>query len=977
MTFSGITTTLSNSAKQINKLAQDVSTDLKNTFGPTVDKLHDGIDVLKAGSDVVSTVVKDVTGEEVTISSIQKGADDFDSKWDSFAKEVNDKFGNTTQSNQANIMETFAKSNFGNDVYNVGSAIKNEMPGVLDGIAKCKQATSKSGTNSKTAEEAAKKIQAGVNNIVKATEKVAGSLNNAITICTGKGLPVLSTLSKIGGSAAVANLNKALNLGVAGATTATAANQLKESLKRKDLRGVTDAMAKGADSINDVLSQVQALCPNFPNAQIPVQITNSIRLLKNGQSIYDAAGNMLTALVADASGHVTPGSILNLASNFNKNWDTFSSTIDALFQVTPGNGQQAVLETVAKTMFGTNVFNAGSVIKRQLPGVLSGINGVQDALKQFGGSYRDPIAAATKIKKGVEKIIQSVEKISKSLGGMVKTYQGGQGNTLLNTLGNISGTKGIKTLDTALRIGGGATAMASNAGALAQAIKNNDLKGAIAAAKQAFSDIKTLTKKGQYKDQSSSDNSASTPTGTAAQSKTANSNSSNDPLSNKKANKNAAAKTDSYVCSGATLRCTKGTSQAKLTVLPSRTVYLTGQPMANISDHLSMVNLSPFGRCQSMGFPATASATAAHHGHLTPMPCMHNTPLPWMGGKNDYIVKGDPALLKSSTCSCLWGGTISIVDDGQKDTGSADMSKLAIEEFTKKQEANKNTKDGSISEKFKKAQEYRKKGLSIIESFKRANQDVNFEKSRNKEGFMSDEDADLKKSNPNYTKNKQFGINCATTTTTFMLRKQGYDLTARGRNANEHTDSIAYGLNLYKAWENPDGTSVSPTMLSNIFNTMVEEKGLKEELDLLKKNKTELIWIREKLKDPELNTTEKANLQTRDKELRDTYYDSRKQFAPIYKEMLMETCKEEGYYTFGLVWEAVDIGGGHYTVLKSKKDKNGNIVISNIEPQTGEPFENIDEMIEYLDYPPDPYDTVLRTDDKIFNKEYNDLFEIK
>lgn len=129
------------------------------------------------------------------------------------------------------------------------------------------------------------------------------------------------------------------------------------------------------------------------------------------------------------------------------------------------------------------------------------------------------------------------------------------------------------------------------------------------------------------------------------------------------------------------MRCSMGTSQAKLTVLPSRTVFLTGQPMANISDHLPMVNLTPFGRCRSLGFPATAKATAANHGHLTPMPCMHYTPLPWRGGKNDYIVEGDPALLKSSTCQCMYGGTISIVDDGQKNTGPADLNYAAVEDF--------------------------------------------------------------------------------------------------------------------------------------------------------------------------------------------------------------------------------------------------------------------------------------------------------
>ncbi len=138
---------------------------------------------------------------------------------------------------------------------------------------------------------------------------------------------------------------------------------------------------------------------------------------------------------------------------------------------------------------------------------------------------------------------------------------------------------------------------------------------------------------------------------------------------------------DSYVCSGAIMKCTMGTSQAKLTVPPMRTVFLTGQPMANISDHLTMANLAPFGRCRSLGFPSTASATAAAHGKLTPMPCMHNTPFPWMGGKNDYIVKGYPALLKSSTCQCMWGGTISLVTDGQTPAGPANLSRQPEMDF--------------------------------------------------------------------------------------------------------------------------------------------------------------------------------------------------------------------------------------------------------------------------------------------------------
>lgn len=132
---------------------------------------------------------------------------------------------------------------------------------------------------------------------------------------------------------------------------------------------------------------------------------------------------------------------------------------------------------------------------------------------------------------------------------------------------------------------------------------------------------------------------------------------------------------DSYVCSGATMRCTMGDKTAKLTVLPSRTVYLCGQPMANISDHKSMINLAPFGKCRSLGYPATAAATAAHHGKLTPMPCVHNTPMPWMPGKTDYFDKGKPSLLKSCKLQCMWGGMISLVDDGQKGEGTQYVNK--------------------------------------------------------------------------------------------------------------------------------------------------------------------------------------------------------------------------------------------------------------------------------------------------------------
>lgn len=134
---------------------------------------------------------------------------------------------------------------------------------------------------------------------------------------------------------------------------------------------------------------------------------------------------------------------------------------------------------------------------------------------------------------------------------------------------------------------------------------------------------------------------------------------------------------DSYVTSKATMKCSCGDRQAKLTVYPDRTVFLTEKPMANISDHISLYNIAPFGRCHTTRYPATGAATAANHGRLTPMPCIPGTVSDWINGKDDYIVKGKPALLKSSYCRCQWGGVITITDDGQMDTGEADLSKVA------------------------------------------------------------------------------------------------------------------------------------------------------------------------------------------------------------------------------------------------------------------------------------------------------------
>ncbi len=119
-----------------------------------------------------------------------------------------------------------------------------------------------------------------------------------------------------------------------------------------------------------------------------------------------------------------------------------------------------------------------------------------------------------------------------------------------------------------------------------------------------------------------------------------------------------------YVCTGATLKCSMGTATSKLNATP-KNVTLIGKDQANIADYVSQINVPSFGKCRSLAYPPTASATAANHGRLTPMPCIPGTCPKWQAVDKDSLVCGEPALLKPATLKCMYGGTISIVSPGQ------------------------------------------------------------------------------------------------------------------------------------------------------------------------------------------------------------------------------------------------------------------------------------------------------------------------
>ncbi len=486
-----------------------------------------------------------------------------------------------------------------------------------------------------------------------------------------------------------------------------------------------------------------------PIATASKNINQSITALLNCQQVLHASSLVVDAIMDSVTGHFHPRANEQVLLEFNNEWDLWAGAVEDTYRRLSPTGTTKVLQSLARASFGNEVFALGSAIKKNSAGIFGGIADFEDSIHAFEGSYRDPVLAAKKIERGVKGIIGATERVAKSINGMITTYQNKMGyaavpNPILSYISDLHSQPAVIALNKTLTFGGGAATLYSDGAVLGQALKNGDWNTVYEIGKKTCGDARTIL--GGL----SNPNGAMTvtelakgyPTGSAAPispdildslddaEKASNSgtgedvaddlgNDAGDNSSGDEDSKDALVedngdeakddagdnddenaqeapsdasefgKSDSYVCSGATMRCSFGDKSARLMVYPDLTVFLTGQPMANISDHTSLYNIAPFGKCHTTRYPATGAATAAAHGRLTPMPCVPGTKSNWRNGKNDYIIKGNPALLKSSYCKCCYGGIIRIVKDGQVDTGTADLSKQSIEtaeEWTAKEQ---------------------------------------------------------------------------------------------------------------------------------------------------------------------------------------------------------------------------------------------------------------------------------------------------
>src|SRR4051794_6028213 len=122
------------------------------------------------------------------------------------------------------------------------------------------------------------------------------------------------------------------------------------------------------------------------------------------------------------------------------------------------------------------------------------------------------------------------------------------------------------------------------------------------------------------------------------------------------------------VCMGAMMQCSFGGAPSPRVVLPTNAVLAGGPPAAPIMDHAPIVNVPPFGMCQSLANPPVAAATAAALGVLTPMPCVPATAAPWVPGSPTVPLRGAPAVSQTCQCLCNWAGVITFSKPGTTKT---------------------------------------------------------------------------------------------------------------------------------------------------------------------------------------------------------------------------------------------------------------------------------------------------------------------
>ncbi|NRT72216.1 DUF4280 domain-containing protein [Clostridium beijerinckii] len=124
-----------------------------------------------------------------------------------------------------------------------------------------------------------------------------------------------------------------------------------------------------------------------------------------------------------------------------------------------------------------------------------------------------------------------------------------------------------------------------------------------------------------------------------------------------------------YIVRGAKMKCTKGTHKRKINLPLGHGAYVNGYPMMNKKDNEAEKNIKYFGICNGGCEEGEDIYLIGEDGIQLPpgKKCKVTILDDWMNAKEDTLVEGEAALTLDSKLTCIYGGIISFVTDGQND----------------------------------------------------------------------------------------------------------------------------------------------------------------------------------------------------------------------------------------------------------------------------------------------------------------------
>ena len=120
------------------------------------------------------------------------------------------------------------------------------------------------------------------------------------------------------------------------------------------------------------------------------------------------------------------------------------------------------------------------------------------------------------------------------------------------------------------------------------------------------------------------------------------------------------------VCSGAKIKCSFGAGPKSMVVLPlNRTLTANTKPIENTLDVIPFLNIPAFGQCKS---PANHMnwKMAGPVPVFVPSSCIPIPVSPWSPGAKKTKLGNQPVVLENSKTMCVWAGSITVTDPGQK-----------------------------------------------------------------------------------------------------------------------------------------------------------------------------------------------------------------------------------------------------------------------------------------------------------------------